>query len=598
MAVKIASLNTILFKGFKKCKVIFHPGLNLLVGGNNSGKSSLLQAIYLAFDFLKTTEGISEVDKKKAAKEERLRGTSIKNITLPFHEESYISEGLKRRTNRETATKIEIALTDGFEFMETATFPGGNLLIISSDNRGHAGSNKYRKQIENLIKSQRRFPLFIPSFSGVASKEEIKQEVVVKYYIALGRSNEVLRNQLQSISPKKLDRLNTYLNSGFGMKLVSNSTKEIFLSALYKEGERENMDISSGGSGFQQILQILVYIVSSNADVILIDEPDAHLHYKLQHVLYDILLDLIKDGKQIIVATHSQVFIKKAIQNSNRLILVDKNIDEQKSLSEYAEGIRELYKIGLIDEYDIAHGASLKVISLEDSIGGNGFNIMQEFLKKIGIKEPKFRFISSQDSGNHTDSYIQAKSKIENVKLEVLEFRDSDSLNQEHLKTIKTKIDKNNFNICYTNAHETENYLINSKVISRVLENKNVEMNAKSVEKYFIKILEKQENRDVLIDSLRGALDGQYKRNYREIDVEYGMISVEVDKRVRDIRDNYYKYPYELLPGKEIMRIFKGKIKDDYNISISETEIAQSFKEAEIPKEIRDAINVWKESKK
>ena len=49
--MKIKTLHAFLFKGFKKTRIEFGQGLNLLVGSNNSGKSSVLNGI-LALDML------------------------------------------------------------------------------------------------------------------------------------------------------------------------------------------------------------------------------------------------------------------------------------------------------------------------------------------------------------------------------------------------------------------------------------------------------------------------------------------------------------------------------------------------------------------
>lgn len=359
----ISSIKLNLFKGFKDTNILFEPGLNLLVGGNNSGKSTILHSIYLAFYFLRLTNGISNPDKKKGKTKTHLQGTTVRSVPLPFHDEAYISEGLKKRTIREKSTRMVVTIAElhgSLEFMETLTFPGGNLLVISSDNKGNAGNAKYQKKIQSFISNEKNLPLYIPTFSGVVHKEEERTKEVVKHYIASGKSSEVLRNQLSKMSSRQMKQINAYLKKSFNYEITKQSeNKEIYLSSFYKEGEYNNLDISSAGSGFQQILQILVFIVISGSDIILIDEPDAHLHYKLQNILYSILSDLAKEGKQIIVATHSQVFIKKAIQNSARLLLVDKSLQYQKPISEYKEGVKQLYASGLIDETDITQGVSL-----------------------------------------------------------------------------------------------------------------------------------------------------------------------------------------------------------------------------------------------
>ena len=50
--------------------------------------------------------------------------------------------------------------------------------------------------------------------------------------------------------------------------------------------------------------------------IVLIDEPELHLHPKLQSDFIELLLEFSKDS-QIILTTHSPLFIKQAMSNNN-----------------------------------------------------------------------------------------------------------------------------------------------------------------------------------------------------------------------------------------------------------------------------------------
>jgi hypothetical protein len=70
------------------------------------------------------------------------------------------------------------------------------------------------------------------------------------------------------------------------------------------------LDVSTTGSGFHQVLLILAFMFARPSSLILLDEPDAHLHVLLQKQLYDILRSLCHERKgQLIIATHSEVLI-------------------------------------------------------------------------------------------------------------------------------------------------------------------------------------------------------------------------------------------------------------------------------------------------
>ena len=65
------------------------------------------------------------------------------------------------------------------------------------------------------------------------------------------------------------------------------------------------------GSGFLQWLSVYTFALSPDIDILLLDEPDAHLHCSLQDMLLMLLEDIAqKKNKQILVATHSSEVIR------------------------------------------------------------------------------------------------------------------------------------------------------------------------------------------------------------------------------------------------------------------------------------------------
>jgi AAA15 family ATPase/GTPase len=64
---------------------------------------------------------------------------------------------------------------------------------------------------------------------------------------------------------------------------------------------------------------IYSYYISKRGNkklIVLIDEPELHLHPKLQSDFVELLLEFSKDS-QIILTTHSPLFIKQSMNNSN-----------------------------------------------------------------------------------------------------------------------------------------------------------------------------------------------------------------------------------------------------------------------------------------
>jgi predicted ATPase len=71
-------------------------------------------------------------------------------------------------------------------------------------------------------------------------------------------------------------------------------------------GGGPRLDISSAGSGMQQVLMLLAFLHMRPASVLLLDEPDAHLHVYLQDSIYELRSVAARRNSQLIIATHSE----------------------------------------------------------------------------------------------------------------------------------------------------------------------------------------------------------------------------------------------------------------------------------------------------
>ena len=82
---------------------------------------------------------------------------------------------------------------------------------------------------------------------------------------------------------------------------------------LKRHNGYKNRDLMVEGSGFLQWLSVFALANDPDLHVLLLDEPDAHLHSSLQEQLPDSLRDVADAaGKQVLVATHSAEILRNA----------------------------------------------------------------------------------------------------------------------------------------------------------------------------------------------------------------------------------------------------------------------------------------------
>jgi predicted ATPase len=98
-----------------------------------------------------------------------------------------------------------------------------------------------------------------------------------------------------------VDSVNTEETPKIGFRLTVNSP-----------GLKMPLDLTSVGVGISQVLPTLVLSLLTPPDSVLIfEQPELHLHPKVQSVLGDFLLAISLMGKQCLVETHSEHLINR-----------------------------------------------------------------------------------------------------------------------------------------------------------------------------------------------------------------------------------------------------------------------------------------------
>ncbi len=163
--------------------------------------------------------------------------------------------------------------------------------------------------------------VFLPPMSGLTEREHRKEAGEISVLIGEGRTAEVLRNlcwQLFSREDKSAWKsLVERIQSLFQITLLEPSyiKERSELSLAYQEASGVELDLSSSGRGCQQVLLLLSYMLANPGAILLLDEPDAHLEILRQRDVYNLLTDLAsRQGSQIIAASHSEVVLQEAAE--------------------------------------------------------------------------------------------------------------------------------------------------------------------------------------------------------------------------------------------------------------------------------------------
>lgn len=298
----------------------------VVIGPNNGGKSTLLQAISL-FAIALRVWGTERINKKSKAL--KRTGVAIKledvlNIPLSEFKELWtnvaVREGITNEKGKPTAKNIRIEIiAEGFT--NNKPWKTGFEFDYGRD------SLIYVRLAQDESGNQFDFPEvllnekigFLPSVAGLKPVEDKLEIGSILRNIGNGNTSDVLRNICYLLYDKKdksdWKTLVKEIENLFRVGL--NPPQYIPLTGLlkmsYNEEEKKNVDLSSLGSGTKQAILLFAYILAFPNTVNLLDEPDAHLEVIRQSNIYDKISDLAKKKNgQLIVASHSESVMNRA----------------------------------------------------------------------------------------------------------------------------------------------------------------------------------------------------------------------------------------------------------------------------------------------
>ena len=122
------------------------------------------------------------------------------------------------------------------------------------------------------------------------------------------------------------------------------------VAEIYKENDF-NVNLSHVGTGVSQVLPILVScLLAEKESVLIFEQPELHLHPRVQSRLADFFLSMALVGKQCIIETHSEYFIDMLRFRISQSLLKD-NIDIKNSIKIFYFDKNELKTI--VNEIEI-----------------------------------------------------------------------------------------------------------------------------------------------------------------------------------------------------------------------------------------------------
>jgi len=319
----ITKINISGFKAIDKAELSFRP-ITVLTGENSAGKSAVLQSIFQLQSYINFDK-----NGKKLVKEEDL---------LNYHFKSLQQQILQIRNKNINAREIQISI--------------------------EYSNSEYNKVLlkDNIVSSEETpdIDLDINCFTNLhylsANRREFRSITVTHNLLQgsvdyLGRNTPFILTKNRNLKLRDevcvtkdantLDyQLDYWLSKILNQKIsITTENREIeqFVTFYYSMNDLLNIEPDSVGTGQNHLVHILLMcLLAKKNEIVIIENPELHLHPKAQSALSEFFTMIANSGVQLILETHSEHIIfkfchsvfKKSLDCNNIIIYYKSSIEE------------------------------------------------------------------------------------------------------------------------------------------------------------------------------------------------------------------------------------------------------------------------------
>ncbi len=310
------------FKNFKDTQIDGFTKLNIITGGNNMGKSNLLEALYyLVGKSMHPCTNVLEIYDN--IRKEPLTSESKSLMFYGLDTEKEIQIVTTLDNNQTLDLQIKFIASENQKVIESQIIPIAEQTQISSQLNFTLKKNNeeiyndhlniakvpnfppipnqsgYNRQFKNFDPNQ--LQKLLPFESAVIIPSDYRQVHMIQAV-----SKICSNNQLEEELNKHLSQFDDNIQS-----ISFNTNNQLKLKV---RNVKEKLPLSAFGDGLKKYLHIVSAFMADNAKTIYIDEVENGLHFSRMRLLLKNIIDFInnnKDGNlQVFMTTHNQEFIE------------------------------------------------------------------------------------------------------------------------------------------------------------------------------------------------------------------------------------------------------------------------------------------------
>lgn len=444
------------FKKLEDARIELGP-ITYLVGGNNSGKSSVLQAIHTAVSCAQASVDLGQ----RVVAETSLRYSPVADFTLLGHGGPY-----ENRANGQRG------IVD-FEGVAAGSGDQADYRIEMYKARNHGNVGVDRSGVapgfgQLISDPQKLFSVYVPGLAGVPHREEMSGYAAVFRKAASGDANLVFRNIICLIDDRdllsKLEELvGEVLNLPVNFDVQFDVERDLYVNVRMATGEdpssSDYLPVDLWGTGILQVTQIFAYVLLFSPKLLLVDEPDSHLHPSRQQSL-GAALEKVSDqfDCKVVVSTHSRHLLTGASPAVRVIWMKGGQVES----SDQRELTALLLDLGALDQLD---NSTSCVIYTEDANPA----LLQLALDSLGLDHNAVRIATFNGLNNSFAAQaFHDMAQMLNSAPRVIIHRDRDFLTSEELSEWARPFEEKGVVVFCPTLCDVEAYYVTAAHIAKV----------------------------------------------------------------------------------------------------------------------------------
>jgi energy-coupling factor transporter ATP-binding protein EcfA2 len=364
--VRISNVSFQNFKAFRQYSISLEQ-VNILVGPNNSGKSTVIGA-------LRALDSGLKIARTRPSQRLYFDGTSEIGYRIPKDSLPIALENVHTNYNSELSI-VTFTLSNRNKLHLTFPVEGGCVLVPEVSGRvvGTAAAFKLHFPISLMV---------VPVLGPVENNEARRERATIVDGLSTHRASRHFRNYWHYFPDGFAEFAQLVKSTWPGMEVeppeFNMSSGEL---TMFCREDRVTRELYWVGFGFQIWCQLLTHLSrSKGSSLVVMDEPETYLHPDVQRQLLGVVRDV---GADVMLATHSSEIIAES--DPSEIVLIDKWKRAGDRLRDVVGVQKALDAIGSSQNITLtALARSRRVLFVE---GDDDFRLLRRFARRIGLQE-------------------------------------------------------------------------------------------------------------------------------------------------------------------------------------------------------------------